>query len=83
MSKKPTAEIRSITGDVIDLRQANENVVLRLRELLERAESGEIIGLAAVSIYYDLATSHCTVGAVGVKALGEITLMAQEIGKSL
>ena len=83
MKEKPTAEIHSISGDVIDLRQANENVVLRLRELLERAESGEIIGLCAVSVYYDIATSHCICGAAGVKALGEVHLMAQEMGKSL
>jgi|WetSurMetagenome_2_1015567.scaffolds.fasta_scaffold00090_60 hypothetical protein len=78
MSEKPTAEIRSLNGDVIDLRQANESVVLRLEDLLERAKSGEIIGLGVVAVYYDLATSHCTVGAVGVKAVGEMTLMMHE-----
>ena len=83
MSEKHTAEVRSITGELIDLRQANESVVLRLEDILERAKSGEIVGLAVVAVYYDLATSHCAVGAVGVKALGEVTLMASEIMGSL
>jgi hypothetical protein len=51
------SKIVTIYGENCDRREASEEVVLLLKEALERAESGEIIGLGLVVVNYDGSTS--------------------------
>ena len=58
---------------------ANENTVAVLEELLEKAKSGEIVGVCAAILYHDKLAGYRIGGFIGGYAmLGALNVMHQE-----
>lgn len=80
----PKAKKNSVVRP-IRVRKPNENVVVRLEELLEEARAGETIGIAYVALNRE---SFATTGFVGVHhwqlgVLGGVALLQDRILKAL
>jgi hypothetical protein len=57
---------------VVDHRVAREEVVAECRDLLERAEAGEIIGVAGVMLYSDESTGYIDAGVATYSMVGRL-----------
>jgi hypothetical protein len=74
------AEIRSLYGADIHQKQANPDTVAFLEALLEKARSGEIIGVAASILHDDFTASCAVVGGVGsYSMLGALEMARQDL----
>lgn len=74
------AEIVTITGHDCDPRKASQNVICLLEELLERANAGEITGIAVVSIQFDRTVAEGYAGQVAQSAvIGALTCLAMDL----
>lgn len=82
MIKKVTSLFGGPTGE----RTVNEIAVAALEELLEKARSGEIVGIAVAALHYDGCGSFQLAGRVGgysmLGALDEAHSRVMEIVKS-
>lgn len=70
------AEIVSLHGDPIYTGESKESVVKVLEEWLERARSGEIIGVAVAVVYRDGAHGHNIAGSRDSGLIGELFSLA-------
>ena len=82
MSDKP--KVVGLHGQVVtDGRTPRPEVVKAARELLEMAESGEIVGFAAAYTFYDDATGARGEGVLGYAAIGRLEQWKARILRSL
>ena len=78
------AEIISIYGDDVDPRKASERVVAVLEKQLEKARSGEIVGIAMAFSYFDGSVGRESGGIFPPALIGSTYLLLRdlaEIGK--
>jgi len=72
--------VESLFGGPSVGRVVNEDLVSALSELLERAKSGEIIGIACSSVHWDHVASYSVCGLVGgYSLLGGLEMAKAEI----
>lgn len=77
---EPPSKVVSLKGKPIeDPRTPDPKVVAGLRELLEKAESGEIKGYAAVSLHADDLVSYEIHGLFDQRTLGGLELVKAEM----
>lgn len=69
--------VASLHGGEITLGEPNPGCVAKLKELLERAEAGEITGIVCASLHSDKLASYSIAGLVGPYSLLGATDMAQ------
>lgn len=60
-----TGKVESLFGGPTGERERSEYAVEVLTDLLERAKSGEVVGVAVASLYYDGAAAYDIAGKVG------------------
>lgn len=76
------AEIVTMEGFSCDPRQANAEVVRVLEEILERAKSGDIIGIAIAGINFDRSVFDAYSGQASQAAvIGSMFRLATELSK--
>jgi hypothetical protein len=63
--------------------EANEDVVVLLEKWLERARSGEIVGVAVAALYRDLSTGSNWEGRAGPGLIGEAFSLTARINAFL
>ena len=68
-----------MTIESIDTRKRDEFIVHELKELLEKAEKGEIIGFACAFIRNDLKLGNCFQAVYPSQLLGELLIVQREI----
>lgn len=68
---------------VADGRTPDPKLVAELKNLLERAESGEIVGLAAVFQYWDDATGSSLTGIHGYSMIGRMERVKRHILRNM
>ena len=62
-------------GPILDNREPSEALIAHLEDLLERARSGEIMGMAAATLYRDRTTAYSVVGAIeGFSMVGALEM---------
>lgn len=73
-------DVKSMFGGPSGLPEVSEVAVSTLRDLLERAEAGELIGVAAVCVHCDGAASYNIGGRVGgFSAIGALEMAKAEL----
>lgn len=73
-------EVRSLHGDAPPILERNESCIAELRELLEKAESGEIVGFSSVQMHRDRGVSYTVAGmAGGFGMLGALEMIRAEL----
>lgn len=70
--------VTSLHGGVVNKREPNESCIRNLRELLEKAEAGEITGFACSCLHGDNTASYTIAGLVGPYSLLGATDMARD-----
>ena len=70
-------------GVVIDTRTPDADVISCLKALLERAEAGELNGIACVVRYYDRSHGWERQGLVSVAMVGELEMLKARVIKAL
>jgi hypothetical protein len=74
------SKVISLDGGPIGLPERNENAVATLREALEMAEAGEIVGIGVVMLHKDAMGSYRFGGKVGgYSMLGAIDVMKADL----
>lgn len=58
-------EVRSLNGNAPAVLTRNETCVAELRKLLERAESGDVVGVALCAMHQDKTCSYSVFGMAG------------------
>lgn len=67
-------------GPALDNREPSEALISHLEDLLERARSGEIMGMAAATLYRDRTTAYSVVGAIeGFSMVGALEMAKMAI----
>ncbi len=73
-------DIASIHGYRAPMREPNERCIKALEDVLERAKSGEIVGVGIVCLYHDNFGSYHIAGTVGgYSMLGAATVLANKL----
>jgi hypothetical protein len=79
-----TAKVYNIsTGDIIDGRKINADMVSILEDLLERARSGEIVSIACAYTYHDNSASQRLAGMASFQLLGALHKAASTLNAAL
>lgn len=58
-------KVTNIFGGATVSQKPNEATIAFLEDLLERAKSGDVVGVAVSSLHWDQAASYAVVGSVG------------------
>jgi len=70
----------SINGDHKDMSQPNSKAIGLLEDMLERAKSGEIVGVGITVLHYDHSSSWWVAGNVGTYGmLGALDMVKNEL----
>lgn len=78
-------------GEIVPIRQGitpeppagtiSEDVVKEVTELLDKAKSGEVIGLAYVALYTGDLTNYCSAGRITRKVIGTVSVLQYSLAK--
>jgi len=77
------SEVKSLFGDVIIQREANPDVIRALRQILEMAEAGEVVGFANVCLHCDETASSNIVGSFNRSVLGTVVVVEHKLAELL
>jgi hypothetical protein len=73
-------DVKSLHGAQVQDGTPNQGCVDKLRDLLERAEAGEITGIALAALHSDNTASSCVAGMIGPSALlGQLRMAEHDL----
>jgi hypothetical protein len=76
------SNVVTIYGDDCDPRIASEQVIALLEDALQRAKSGEIVGVAIAAVHFDKSTGRNAAGQYNCCSLiGEMYKLLREIAR--
>lgn len=70
-----SGKVVPLNGCLTRQRERQEDVIAEIQDLLDKAESGEIISIRAAFMYYDGTTSYVGAGKAGPSLIGEMELL--------
>lgn len=72
--------VTSLNGGPVGVLAPNEDAIELLEDMLERAKSGDIVGVAVCALHYDAAASYSVAGLVGgYSLLGALEMAKAEL----
>lgn len=76
----PVGKVASLFGDDVITPEPNAGCIAHLRDLLEKAEAGEIVGFVCASLHRDKLSSYTIAGMIGpYSLLGAVDMAHHEL----